>query len=332
MSLIRSSCGQPPIFESLDEVQNWVLSSLLDQGSPVTSRGMPTLELFPVSFLLVHPRRRCITNPERHWSLPLALGEFCWHATGSDALDFIEYYAPRWKEFSDGVTIRGSCYGHRIFDGKDGQSSQWDRLVRLLRAERHSRRAVLQLFESQSGLDANSKDVPCTCSVQFMIRDSRLHAIVYMRSNDAIWGLPYDVFLFTMLQELLSCELGVELGTYSHVAGSLHLYKRHFELARRIISGNSSFLFEMPPMREYSELRSFLTLESRIRSRHQAETEMRALDTYWTALIEVLRWYSLYKRNTGEQQPYIPPPQSIYSVLLRDFTSTPRNAPLNVQS
>jgi thymidylate synthase len=265
MSINRSPRGQSTTFESLDEVQHWVLSSLLDHGSPVTSRGMPTLELFPASFALASPRRRCITNPERRWNLPLALGEFCWHATGSDALDFIEYYAPRWKEFSDGETIRGSCYGHRIFDGKDGQTSQWDRLVRLLRTERHSRRAVLQLFDSQSGLDAESKDVPCTCSVQFMIRNDRLHAIVYMRSNDAIWGLPYDVFLFTMLQELLSLELGVELGTYSHLVGSLHLYKRHFELARRIISCGSSFPFEMPHVREYSELRSFLTLESQIR-------------------------------------------------------------------
>lgn len=119
------SDSQAPTFDSLDQVQSWILTSLLKQGSPVTSRGMPTLELYPVAFAIRSPRRRCITNPERRWSLPLALGEFCWHATGSNELGFIEYYALRWREFADGVAIIGSCYGHNIFHGKNEQPSQW---------------------------------------------------------------------------------------------------------------------------------------------------------------------------------------------------------------
>ena len=105
MNIIKPPAGEVPTFESLDEVQSWVLSSLLARGNAVTSRGMPTLELFPGSFALAHPRRRCITNPERRWNLPLAIGESCWHAMGSNDLRFIEYYAPRWKEFTDGIEI-----------------------------------------------------------------------------------------------------------------------------------------------------------------------------------------------------------------------------------
>ena len=50
----------------------------------------------------------------------------------------------------------------------------------------------------------------------------------YMRSNDLWMGFPYDVFQFTCLQTLLAMELDVELGTYTHVAGSLHLYERDY--------------------------------------------------------------------------------------------------------
>jgi thymidylate synthase len=313
----QSSIDHTSSFESLDEIQSWVLSSLLSHGSPVTSRGLPTLELFPVSFTLAHPRRRCITNPERRWNLALAIGEFCWHATGSNDLRFIEYYAPRWKEFTDGIEIIGSCYGHHIFGRKDDQPSQWERLVRLLRAERHSRRAVLQLFDPQTGLDAETKDAPCTCSIQFMIRDDRMHAIVYMRSNDAIWGLPYDVFLFTMLQELLALELGTELGSYFHLVGSLHLYKRHFELARRIVSCESSSPYEMPSMRERQQLRSFLALEREIRAGRPVDAEVGALDPYWGHLLEVLKWYSLRKRNNGPQVQI--PLESDYAGLLQNI-------------
>jgi len=326
MKLVQSFGTQAPAFESLDEIQTWVLSSLLGHGSPVTSREMPTLELFPVSFTLTHPRRRCITNPERRWNLPLAIGEFCWHATGSNDLRFIEYYAPRWKEFTDGIEIIGSCYGHHIFSPKDGQPSQWERLVRLLRAERHSRRAVLQLFESQIGLDADTKDAPCTCSIQFMIRDDRLHAIVYMRSNDVIWGLPYDVFLFTMLQELLALELGTDLGSYFHLVGSLHLYKRHFELAERIVASKSSFPYGMPPMREHGQLTSFLALEQKIRVREQVDVDLGKLDPYWGHLLAVLKWYSLKKEGTAQLVQI--PVDSDYTALLQNVP--PVRAPLQV--
>ena len=38
----------------------------------------------------------------------------------------------------------------------------------------------------------------------------------------------YDVFQFTCMQILMSMELGIELGTYTHIAGSLHLYGRNY--------------------------------------------------------------------------------------------------------
>lgn len=308
--------SQPPTFDSLDEIQAWVLRALLNQGSSVTTRGLATLELYPVTFALRFPRKRCITNPARRWSLPLALGEFCWHATGSNDLKFIEYYAPRWKDFAEGVAIMGSCYGRHIFGGDEEHPSQWNRLVRLLRTERHSRRAVLQLFDHQIGLDAETKDAPCTCNIQFLIRDDKLNAIVYMRSNDAIWGLPYDVFLFTMLQELLSCELGVELGSYFHVAGSLHLYERHFPLAKRIVSCEESFYSEMPSMQAHYQLESFLSFESRIRSGAETDLDVRSLDPYWKDLLNVLTWYARRTRNSQEEGDVSP--DSNYASLLRN--------------
>jgi hypothetical protein len=58
-----------------------------------------------------------------------------------------------------------------------------------------------------------------------------------MRSADAVWGLTYDLFSFTLLQEMMLNELrssgmdDLELGEYIHTAGSLHIYERHFGMA-----------------------------------------------------------------------------------------------------
>src|SRR5205814_5458874 len=176
----------------------------------------------------------------------------------SRELEFIEYYAPTWRNFAEDELIHGSCYGHKIFNREWNVTSQWDRIVELLRSDSHSRRAVLLLSEPISDTSAGARDVACASVLQFMIRAGQVHAFVHMRSNDAIWGLPYDVFLFTMLQELLASELGLELGKYYHFASSLHLYERHFELAKRIVKSPVTDFFEMPRMIEPSQVADFL--------------------------------------------------------------------------
>src|SRR5207247_285862 len=134
-------------FDSVTDIQAWALSSLLEFGIRARPRGVDTLELSAVSFNLRYPRKRCVTHPERRWNFPLAVGEFCWHFSGSNQLQAIEYYAKRWKDFAaDNSTITGSCYGHRIFTASAVQPSQWQRLIELLKNDPESRRAVLNVF------------------------------------------------------------------------------------------------------------------------------------------------------------------------------------------
>jgi thymidylate synthase len=85
--------------------------------------------------------------------------------------------------------------------------------------------------------------------MQFILRRGLLDAIVVMRSNDVIWGLPYDMFLFTFLQEMMAVELGVDVGRYHHFAASLHLYEKHRSRAVQILSGpaTENGEFAMPP-------------------------------------------------------------------------------------
>jgi len=308
-------------FPSLDEIQKWVLSSILEHGEESAPRGMRTLELYPVTFVLDNPRSRCITSASRRWSLPLALGEFCWHVSGSNEVRFIEYYAPQWKQFAEEETILGSCYGHRIFrrDSNSG-ASEWDYLIHLLHSDPESRRALITFASSSLSGSSTAKDVACTSTLQFLIRSGRLHAFVSMRSNDAIWGLPYDVFLFTMLQELLACELNLELGTYSHFAASLHLYERHFDLAKRIVRDEVVTSFEMPRMTHHNQLQQFLKHEAKQRENSLADISQKGeLSAYWRELLDVLEWYSRARSVGGYLKAVSIGPNSPYTEVLRNL-------------
>jgi thymidylate synthase len=303
-------------FESVDELYCSVLSALLSKGRWVLPRGAKTLEITPFVAVLSNPRRRCVTNSERRWSLPLALGEFCWHASASRELAPLEYYAPRWREFSDdGSSIRGSCYGYRIFDSNEEGLNQWERIKEILRSDMSSRRAVLYFGDSTT-LNTQAKDVPCLNTAQFLVRDGRLNAYISMRSNDAVWGLPYDIFLFTMLQELLSGELQIPLGHYCHFATSMHIYETHVDKARKMLRAGFAEGFEMPPMSEPSQLQEFLNSERIVRTGGRVlERQRENLSAYWAELLSVLEWYAWRKQGAGVQQSK-PIGMGRYTVLL----------------
>jgi thymidylate synthase len=91
-----------------------------------------------------------------------------------------------------------------------------------------------------------TKDIPCTLNLQFLLRDNKLNMIVNMRSNDIIWGLPYDLFVFTNMQEVVANTLGVELGWYLHRPGSLHLYKKHYDLFKEVGNNFSNVRIKNP--------------------------------------------------------------------------------------
>ena len=73
------------------------------------------------------------------------------------------------------------------------------------------------------------------------IRQNKLYMSVFMRSNDAIWGTATDVAFFCSLQMQILSHLkhfypDLELGTYTHVANSYHVYDRHYDLASRMLA------------------------------------------------------------------------------------------------
>jgi len=184
---------------------------------------------------------------------------------GSDDLSFIRYYAASWDRFSeDGSRIAGSCYGKKIFGKQPGKESSWERIKCLLLDDRASRRAIVSLVDEAYA--TTPKDAACISTIQFLIRDNRLHCITTMRSNDVIWGLCYDIFVVTMLQERLAAELEIELGWYQHSVGSMHIYAEHLELGEQILAeGIAGQPTAMPHMCDLHALPRFLHFEERLR-------------------------------------------------------------------
>jgi thymidylate synthase len=299
-------------------MQQWVFRRILSDGARVSPRDLPTLELPPIQLVLANPRRRVLTSVSRKWRLPLAVGEFCWHLSASNELSFIRYYSDRWSEFADDEqTIRGSCYGYRLFRGGERRLSQWETAHKLLRQDPSTRRAVLLISQPLVDGDITAKDVACATSLQFLLRDGQLDAVIHMRSNDAFWGLPYDVFLFTMLQELFAAELNVELGRYHHSVGSLHLYRKHIRAVQTVIDDSSWHDFEMPRLSKPEVLPQFLSAEHALRLADPSAPRLaETLPQYWRQLAEILACYSLRQQSLERNSTAMLSADSPYSDVL----------------
>jgi len=296
--------AQPLEFECLDQAVLELLRLIDGHGKEVAPRGMRTKELLNVCFRLANPRARLIHNEARRWSLPLAVGKFLWHLAGRNDLSFISHYAPRWADFAVDGVIPSSCYGFKIFRPLTSGPSQWAVVSDLLRSDPYTRRVVICLYEPTEDLLPNAVDVSCASILPFLVREGRLNLTVYMRSNDSIWGLPYDCFVFTMLQELLSAELGCSLGEYVHFAASLHVYERHYSLVRRVLGAPESNNLPMPNMPHEVMPKSLLYFyEGRIR-RSKPVLEFKGLASYWEDLLLILSFYKALKLGDKKSQQH----------------------------
>ena len=233
-------------FNSLDDAYKQLIADVLNCGDVVESRIGATTELLWKSFILTDPRNRIIRNTERKLSLKFAFGEFIWIMSGSDKVDDIAFYNKRMRDFSDdGETLHGA-YGKRLrnWNGKD----QIQLVIDKLRQFPSTRQAVLSIYDPELDAGIETKDFPCNSFLQLFIRNNALYMSVFVRSQDLYLGLPYDIFHWTMLQELIANELVIDLGTYYHIMGSLHIYDSNKARLQRV----SRYPVDSRPMQKFS--------------------------------------------------------------------------------
>ena len=200
-------------------------------------RGFHSRERLGVTYRLANPRERIVRTPSRRTNIVFNFAEALWYLSGSNSLDMVRFYAPSMRKYSaDGRTLRGTAYGPRIFNFGGAGINQWESVIRTLRADPDSKRAFIQIFAPEELLTIDNIDVACTLGLQYVVREGQLHALSFMRANDAYRGTASDVFSFTLLQELLAHQLDLELGSYTHVAGSYHLYQSDAALADRVLA------------------------------------------------------------------------------------------------
>lgn len=196
-------------------------------GSESSRDGAVVGEIINATTVIEDPTRCILKSKIRNLPMRYLVGELLWYLSGKNTLKSIQTITHAWDRMSDDGETVNSNYGWCIQE-KYG-FNQWYYVKELLQTQPNTRQAVIHIKTAENSLDKPTKDMNCTIACQFFLREGKLHMTTTMRSNDLWMGFPNDVFQFTAMQVLMAMEIGAEVGTYTHHAGSLHLYQRDYE-------------------------------------------------------------------------------------------------------
>jgi len=220
-----SVCGK-----NADEVFKKLSKLLVAEGfySERLARGLKTRELAgTVHITLENPNEAVCKLPSRKMSYEYLQAEMDWYLSGSLFVDVIGKNAKMWKVLADSNGTVNSNYGFLALVEKWSGKSQLEWCISRLKKDVHTRQAVINYNQPRHKYD-DVKDFVCTISQQFIVRNGMLDTVVYMRSNDLIYGLSYDMPWFCYLLKKVAKETGLKVGKYEHIAASLHVYEKHF--------------------------------------------------------------------------------------------------------
>lgn len=212
------------------------------EGTMTALTGNTTVEIVGASFLASDHA----LFGEVNWNYVLREEE--WYNSMSLNVKDIPGETPAvWKAVADKDGFINSNYGWCIYSTanvnnirkKDQKTkggrvlNQYNLALEELQANPESRRACMIYTRPQMWADYNRNgrsDFMCTNTVQYLIRNGQLDAVVQMRSNDAVLGFKNDRAWQDSVLKKLAAELNVPKGMLYWNVGSLHVYAKHYYL------------------------------------------------------------------------------------------------------
>jgi len=260
-----------------------------DPEYTVSPRGFDIKEITNPTIVLTNPKKCLVTLQSRKLNYAFTTIEKLEYMSGRTNPDCISFYNKNFGSFMNEYNLFDGAYSERLI--------YWFRYIyNLLKKDKDSRQAVSTIYGQQDR--HTSKDIPCTILHHYMIRNNKLNMTTYMRSNDLLWGFPYDVNAFCFLQQVMAKMLNVELGTYTHIAGSMHSYNERENQLAKILEKPKDVVNVNTP--ELSDNLTYESLQADLALFWKIEDNMRHTRQY-THLINELPEYLQYYFNIVEQ-------------------------------
>lgn len=206
---------------------SWICKNVLEQGRVVRPRGYETREILGHTIYMDDLQNAMPIGCGRDLKPAIGAAEALLLCGGIASPSLLISVSKAFQRFLDGGQLHGA-YGPRV-------RPQLPRVVERLQADPDSRQAFVSIWNGAYDGD-DTRDLPCTVSFNFHIRDGRLVMHSHMRSQDVFLGLAYDCWFFGQLAMTVARALRLEPEETRliHHVDSFHAYARDFEAIERL--------------------------------------------------------------------------------------------------
>jgi thymidylate synthase len=160
--------------------------------------------------------------------------ELLWFIRGDTNVHSLQKVGVRiWNEWAREDGDLGPVYGKqwRAWEKKSGQTvDQLATVINMIKKDPFSRRLIVNAW-NVGDLDQMALP-PCHLLFQFYVADGRLSCQLYQRSADFFLGVPFNIASYALLTHMIAQVTDLEVGSFVHTMGDVHLYHNHFEQAK----------------------------------------------------------------------------------------------------
>ena len=148
-----------------------------------------------------------------------------------------------WDEWADETGSIGKAYGYQIAQKShypEGDLDQMDRVLYDLTHTPYSRRIMTNMYTFADLAEMNL--YPCAYSVTYNVtQDPRrdrptLNMLLMQRSQDILAANNWNVCQYAILLMMVAQVVDMEAGELLHVISDAHIYDRHVDIIRELIS------------------------------------------------------------------------------------------------
>lgn len=150
----------------------------------------------------------------------------------SNDLDLLKnkYQITWWDEWDIGDRTIGQRYGATV-----KKYDLMNKLLTNLKNQPYGRRHIINLFQ-EADLEETKGLYPCAMETQWSVRDGFLDMTLIQRSSDVCVANNINKMQYVALMMMVARHVGLEVGVFCHYVNNAHIYDRHLDQVKDLIS------------------------------------------------------------------------------------------------
>lgn len=200
-----------------------LIAHILKEGELRPTRNGETIGLFAKTFNIDTNQIPVLSGRKMYYKA--VLGELAAMFRDPKHInDFKDMGCNYWDAWADELGGINIDYGN-VWHDFNG-FNQMEELKRSLVEAPYSRRHIISGWRPN---EVENLSLPCCHMLYqwYVTTEGKLNMIWYQRSVDVMLGLPANVILATVWNQLLANELGLINGTVNFMLGDVHIYREH---------------------------------------------------------------------------------------------------------